>query len=164
MGHQTTEFLLRHGYGVVFAWVFAEQMGIPVPALPLLLAAGASAGRGHLSFSVLLVLATIAAALSDSIWYYVGRRKGSKVLNLLCRVSLEPDSCVRNTQNLFTRRGANSLLIAKFAPVWNTIIDGFGNHDPGRGRYEGMRPRWDVLHPGRQFSEKIAAGDTTPET
>src|SRR5436305_10197956 len=66
MGYQTTEFLLRHGYGVVFAWVFAEQMGIPVPALPLLLAAGASAGRGHLSFSFLLVLATIAAALSDS--------------------------------------------------------------------------------------------------
>src|SRR5437773_1585632 len=121
MGHQTTEFLLRHGYGVVFAWVFAEQMGIPVPALPLLLAAGASAGRGHLSFSVLLVLATIAAALSDSIWYYVGRRKGSKVLNLLCRVSLEPDSCVRNTQNLFTRRGANSLLIAKFVPGLGTV-------------------------------------------
>jgi|SRR2546423_3715325 len=121
MGHQTTEFLLRHGYGVVFAWVFAEQMGIPVPALPLLLAAGASAGRGHLSFSFLLVLATIAAALSDSIWYHIGRRKGSKVLNLLCRVSLEPDSCVRNTQNMFTRRGASSLLVAKFVPGLSTV-------------------------------------------
>ena len=121
MGHQITEFLLRHGYGVVFAWVFAEQIGIPVPALPLLLAAGASAGRGHLSFSLLLVLATTAAALSDSIWYHIGRRKGSKVLNLLCRVSLEPDSCVRNTQNIFTRRGASSLLIAKFVPGLGTV-------------------------------------------
>ena len=121
MGHQTTEFLLRHGYGVVFAWVFAEQMGIPVPALPLLLAAGASAGRGHLSFSILLVLATVAAALSDSIWYHIGRRKGSKVLNLLCRVAIEPDSCVRNTQNMFTRRGASSLLVAKFIPGLSTV-------------------------------------------
>jgi membrane protein DedA with SNARE-associated domain len=121
MGHQTTEFLLRHGYSVVFAWVFAEQLGIPVPALPLLLAAGASAGRGHLSFSVLLVVATIAAAVSDSLWYHIGKRKGSKVLNLLCRVSLEPDSCVRNTQNIFTRRGASSLLIAKFVPGLGTV-------------------------------------------
>jgi hypothetical protein len=47
-----------------------------------------------------------------------------------------------------------SLLIAKFSPVWNTIIDGFGNHDPGAGRYKGMRPRWDVLHPGRGWAEK----------
>lgn len=47
-----------------------------------------------------------------------------------------------------------SLLIAKFAPVWNTLVDGFGNHDPGAGRYEGLRPRWDVLHPGRAWGEK----------
>lgn len=54
-----------------------------------------------------------------------------------------------------------SLLIAKFAPVWNTIIDGFGNHDPGKGRYKGMRPRWDVLHPGREWARKCK---TRPET
>lgn len=47
-----------------------------------------------------------------------------------------------------------SLLIAKFAPIWNTLIDGFGNHDPGKGRYNGMRPRWDVLHAGRAWAEK----------
>lgn len=47
-----------------------------------------------------------------------------------------------------------SLLIARFSPVWNALIDGFGNHDPGKGRYEGMRPRWDVLHPGRGWAEK----------
>src|SRR5262249_38701957 len=120
MGH-TTEFLIRHGYVVVFAWVLVEQLGIPVPALPLLLAAGASAGRGHLSFTMLLTLAVFASAVSDSIWYHVGRRKGSRVLNFLCRMSLEPDSCVRNTQNLFTRRGASSLLVAKFIPGLSTV-------------------------------------------
>ncbi len=50
-----------------------------------------------------------------------------------------------------------SLLIAKFSPVWNVLLDGFGNHDPGKGRYQGMRPKWDVLHPGRQWAEKCAA-------
>ncbi len=120
MGH-TTEFLLRHGYAVVFAWVLVEQLGIPIPALPLLFAAGASAGRGHLSFAALLTVTVVAAALSDSVWYHVGRRKGSRVLNFLCRMSLEPDSCVRNTQNLFTRRGASSLLVAKFIPGLSTV-------------------------------------------
>jgi hypothetical protein len=47
-----------------------------------------------------------------------------------------------------------SLLIAKFSPVWNSLADGFGNHDPGKGRYSGMRPRWDVLHPGRSWAPK----------
>jgi hypothetical protein len=47
-----------------------------------------------------------------------------------------------------------SLLIARYSPVWNSLIDGFGNHDPGNGRYNGMRPRWDVLHPGRSWAVK----------
>lgn len=58
---------------------------------------------------------------------------------------------------------AESLLIAKFAPVWNTIIDGFGNHDPGRGRYLGMRPRWDVLHPGRAWASRCADRSETAD-
>jgi hypothetical protein len=56
-----------------------------------------------------------------------------------------------------------SLLIAKFAPVWNALIDGFGNHDPGSGRYNGLRPKWDVLHPGRKWAEKCAVRKETPE-
>jgi len=47
-----------------------------------------------------------------------------------------------------------SLLIARYSPVWNSLVDGFGNHDPGKGRYNGLRPRWDVLHPGRHWAEK----------
>ncbi|MFJ3047283.1 Eco29kI family restriction endonuclease [Herbaspirillum chlorophenolicum] len=56
-----------------------------------------------------------------------------------------------------------SLLIAKFAPVWNALIDGFGNHDPGKGRYNGLRPKWDVLHPGRLWAEKCAIRTESPE-
>lgn len=56
-----------------------------------------------------------------------------------------------------------SLLIARFSPVWNTLIDGFGNHDPGKGRYSGMRPRWDVLHPGRGWAMKCQDRNETAE-
>ncbi|OUL72150.1 Eco29kI family restriction endonuclease [Paraburkholderia hospita] len=56
-----------------------------------------------------------------------------------------------------------SLLIAKFAPLWNSSIDGFGNHDPGSGRYKGLRPRWDVLHPGRAWADKCQAREETQE-
>src|SRR5690606_25169345 len=57
-----------------------------------------------------------------------------------------------------------SLLIAKFAPLWNSMLDGFGNHDPGSGRYKGLRPRWDVLHPGRAWAEKCAERSETAES
>jgi len=56
-----------------------------------------------------------------------------------------------------------SLLIAKFCPIWNTLVDGFGNHDPGRGRHAGLRPRWDVLHPGRSWADKCMQRNETPE-
>lgn len=56
-----------------------------------------------------------------------------------------------------------SLLIARYSPVWNALIDGFGNHDPGRGRYNGARPRWDVLHPGRAWAERCGERPETPE-
>ena len=56
-----------------------------------------------------------------------------------------------------------TLLIAHFKPVWNLILDGFGNHDPGAGRYNGLRPLWDVLHPGRYWAEKCRARTDTPK-
>ncbi len=110
------EFLVRHGYTVLFAWVFAEQVGLPLPSVPLLLAAGALAGTGRLSPALVLGLPIFAALASDVLWYQLGRRRGAKVLQLLCRISLEPDSCVRRTEEVFARRGARSLLLAKFIP------------------------------------------------
>src|SRR5882762_8548041 len=119
--HRTVEFLLQHGYSLLLAWVFAEQIGLPVPSMPLLLAAGALAGSGHLSLFASLVYVVFAALAADSIWYYLGRHKGIRVLQLLCKISLEPDSCVRRTEGVFAKRGARSLLIAKFVPGLGTV-------------------------------------------
>jgi len=124
MGHEAseiTQFLIRHGYSVIFFWVLAEQAGIPVPSLPLLLSAGALSAEGKVSFHVLLLLTFCGAFLSDLTWYQLGRTRGGKILSLLCRISLEPDSCVKNTENLFIKRGANSLLVSKFLPGLNTV-------------------------------------------
>jgi membrane protein DedA with SNARE-associated domain len=120
MMNETLQFLYRHGYSVVFVWVFAEQLGLPVPSVPLLLAAGALSGSGRMNLLAALVLAISAALLSDSIWFQLGRRKGVKILQFLCRISLEPDSCVRRTEGVFEKHGAKSLLIAKFVPGLNT--------------------------------------------
>jgi len=120
MTSETVEFLVRHGYTVVFAWVFFEQVGLPLPAVPVLLAAGALAGAGRLSLLAVVGLALAASLISDLIWYQIGRLRGGKVLNLLCRISLEPDSCVRRTESIFARHGAKSLLVAKFVPGLNT--------------------------------------------
>ena len=114
--HSALEFLIHYGYFVLFGWVFAEQVGIPVPAMPLLLAAGALAGAKELNFFAALFCAGIGAVLADTIWFGVGRHKGINVLQFLCRISLEPDSCVRRTEGIFAKQGARSLLVAKFVP------------------------------------------------
>lgn len=118
--NETIEFLLRHGYVVLFLFVFAEQIGLPLPAIPVLLAMGALAGAGEMSYGLALGVAVIASVASDLIWYCVGRVRGGSVLNLLCRIALEPDSCVRRTEETFARHGARSLLFAKFVPGLNT--------------------------------------------
>ena len=132
--HSTLDFLLRHGYVVLLGWVFAEQIGLPVPSLPLLLAAGALAGTHRLSFFFSLFLSVFAAVAADSIWYALGRIKGIKVLQLLCKISLEPDSCVRRTEGVFSKQGARSLLVAKFLPGLSTVAP------PLAGIFH-MRPR-----------------------
>jgi membrane protein DedA with SNARE-associated domain len=115
------QFLAGYGGPVLFGVVFAEQVGLPLPAVPLLLAAGALAGGGRMSLWVALGLPVLASLLGDTLWYELGRRRGSRVLNLLCRISLEPDSCVRRTENLFVRHGVRSLLLAKFIPGLSTV-------------------------------------------
>ena len=91
------QFLLAHGYLVLFGFVLAEQIGLPIPAVPILLAMGALTGRGHFGFVEALLLAAAAATLGDLLWYTLGRRRGYAVVKFLCRLSLEPDSCVRRT-------------------------------------------------------------------
>ncbi len=117
----TLAFLMQHRYAVLFSVVLVEQLGLPVPATPVLLAAGALAGMGQLSFGAALGLAVSASLTSDLLWYEAGRRRGGSILRLLCRISLEPASCVRRTENTFARYGARSLLVAKFVPGLNTV-------------------------------------------
>src|ERR1700690_2378073 len=106
---------------LVFAWVFAEQGGLPIPSAPLLLAAGALAGTQKMNLSAAIAVAVAASLISDSLWYELGRQKGVRVLQLLCRISLEPDSCVRRTQVSFGRNGPRVLLGAKFIPGLNAM-------------------------------------------
>jgi membrane protein DedA with SNARE-associated domain len=117
---QAADFLVRHGYAVLFGWVLLEQMGLPIPAAPLLIAAGALARAGKMNLTFAVALAFIAVILADLFWYSLGRYRGGRILKLLCRISLEPDSCVRRTENLFVRHGVHSLLVAKFVPGLNT--------------------------------------------
>src|SRR5262245_313689 len=117
---QAADFLIRHGYAVLFGWVLLEQMGLPIPAAPLLIAAGALARAGKINLTLALALAFIAVILADLFWYALGRYRGARILKLLCRITLEPDSCVRRTENLFVRHGVHSLLVAKFIPGLNT--------------------------------------------
>jgi len=113
--------LLQYGYVLLFAFVLAEQVGLPVPAVPVLLGVGALAGGGRMSLTLAFAAALAASLPPDVIWYELGRRRGARVLGLLCRISLEPDSCVQRTENLFMRRGRKALLIAKFFPGLSTV-------------------------------------------
>jgi membrane protein DedA with SNARE-associated domain len=125
-------FLIRHGYAVLFLSVLAEQLGLPLPATPFIIAAGALAHLGQMNFAVAVLLATLASVLADLSWYQIGRLRGVKVLHVLCRISLEPDYCVRRTENSFTRHGAKTLLIAKFVPGVSTVAPPLAgiNHSP----------------------------------
>ncbi len=119
--NSTLEFLVRHGYVVLLGWVFVEQIGLPIPSIPLLLAAGALAGTGRMNIVLALCATMFAAVCADSLWYALGRIKGIKILQLLCKISLEPDSCVRRTEGLFSKQGARSLIFAKFLPGLGTV-------------------------------------------
>ncbi|MBS0365228.1 MAG: DedA family protein/thiosulfate sulfurtransferase GlpE [Proteobacteria bacterium] len=108
--------MARLGLGFVFVNVMLEQLGVPVPAVPTLVLAGAMTGEGRLSFPVLMVAGIGACLLGDSAWYFAGQRYGGRVMSLLCRVSLTPDACVSQAQHTFSRWGSSALVFAKFIP------------------------------------------------
>jgi membrane protein DedA with SNARE-associated domain/rhodanese-related sulfurtransferase len=109
-------FLLLYGYALLFVWVLTGQLGIPLPATPVLLAAGALSAEHELSFGLALLSGLGASLVADSAWFLVGRRYGRAVLGLLCKMSIEPTTCVRKTQDSYGRHHGSTLLIAKFVP------------------------------------------------
>jgi len=119
--NETLEFVVRHGAALLFAAVFLEQLGVPLPAAPWLLAAGALAATGKINWFVAISAATLGSVLADVIWFYLGRYGGHRVLSFLCRISLEPDSCVRRTQDVFARYGMRGVIVAKFIPGLSTL-------------------------------------------
>lgn len=115
------QFLITHGMPFMFGAVLLEQVGLPLPAFPWLLVAGALCAAGTFGVGKTLAVSVLACLVADALWFYLGRLKGSKVLAVLCRISLEPDSCVRRTQNMFSKHGWRGLLVVKFVPGLSTV-------------------------------------------
>lgn len=111
----------QYGLILVFVNVLVEQLGAPVPAYPTLIITGALSATGRYSPALLLLLAVSAALSADYCWYLAGRRYGRQIMSRLCRISLSPDSCVRQTESIYLRWGARSLLLAKFIPGFASI-------------------------------------------
>jgi membrane protein DedA with SNARE-associated domain/rhodanese-related sulfurtransferase len=121
--------LLMYGYLLLFAWVLVEQLGVPLPATPVLLAAGALSAEGQISFPLALLAGLAASLAADSAWFLIGRRFGHHVLRILCKLSLEPAVCVRQTQNSFGRHREVTLVIAKFVPGLATLAPPVAGED-----------------------------------
>jgi membrane protein DedA with SNARE-associated domain len=118
---QLAFYVSKYGLSLIFLNVFLEQIGLPIPAMPVLVVAGALAVERDLSAPRALVVAVVASLIADALWYQLGRRYGFRVLKVLCRVALSPDSCVRQTTSIFEKWGMPSLLVAKFVPGFSTV-------------------------------------------
>lgn len=113
--------ITEYGLLFVFVNVLAAQAGLPLPAVPTLVMTGALLGVGHYSAGSLLLVAVVAALIADSGWYLAGTRIGRPVLRVMCRISLSPDTCVRQTETIYSRFGAPSLMVAKFIPGFAAV-------------------------------------------
>ena len=131
-----TSLLAQHGLSLVFANVLLAQLGLPLPAVPMLVLAGALVGDGTLSVLPLTLAVITASLIGDTPWYFAGRRYGYRVLRTLCRISMEPDSCVKQTENIFSRWGPPSLIVAKYVPGFSTVAPPLaGTMGVGFGRF-----------------------------
>ncbi len=115
------DFFLHYVYLILFLWVMAEQLGAPIPSIPLLLTAGTLTATHKVSLPATLLVVMAACAVSDSIWYYLGQKYGGSVVKLLCRLSMESSTCVRRTNTYFSTHGSKALLVAKFVPGLSTV-------------------------------------------
>jgi membrane protein DedA with SNARE-associated domain/rhodanese-related sulfurtransferase len=115
------ELIEQYGLSFVFLNVLIAQTGLPVPAVPTLIVAGALLAHANYSLVQVLAAAVTASLLADLAWFFAGARFGRPVLRTLCRISLSADSCVRQTESIYTRWGPASLLVAKFIPGFSAV-------------------------------------------
>jgi len=119
--HESLAAFAKHGYLVLLVWIVAGQLGAPVPAIPILIGAGVLCAAGQLAFGNALLIGVLGCLLGDLAWYVLGRRRGSDVLRVLCKISLNPATCVRRSSELISRHGDRALLVAKFIPGVSTV-------------------------------------------
>ena len=130
------ELLQLYGVLIVFAIVLVEQGGLPIPAFPILVVSGALAVGGGINWAACLAVAVVACLIADYFWYSAGRFYGTRILRLLCKISLSPDSCVSQTEDKFARFGPKSLIVSKFIPGFNIIASPMsGALGVGTGRF-----------------------------
>lgn len=108
--------IIRHGYWWLFLAALLERIGLPLLVTPVVIAAGAVAGLGDMSLTAVIALTVVASEIGDWLWYELGRTRGASVLRILCKISLEPDSCVRKSEDAFGRHTTSALLYSKFLP------------------------------------------------
>ncbi|TPG11264.1 sulfurtransferase [Rhodanobacter glycinis] len=121
MAHEIIALIAQYGLLLVFFNVLVEQAGVPVPAVPTMIVAGALAANDRLPVAGVVLAAVLACLLSDLAWYWAGRRFGAGVMRTICRISLSPDSCVKQSELRFQRWRGRVLLIAKFVPGLSTV-------------------------------------------
>ncbi len=114
-------FFVQYEYLLLFTWVFLEQLGLPVPSAPMLLAVGTLSVTHSTSISIVLLIVLVACLIADSLWFYLGMRFGAKGIRLLCKYTLETSACVSRTERAVRKQGPGALLIAKFVPGLNLM-------------------------------------------
>lgn len=119
--HALLQAFTHHAYAILFVWVLIEQAGVPVPSVPVLVAAGTMSAAHRLHVALVLPLVLLACLMADSTWFFLGRRYGTRIVNLLCKMSLEAATCVTRTEGSLSRRGGVTLLFAKFVPGLSTM-------------------------------------------
>lgn len=119
--HFAVQLFLHYGYWILFGWVLVEQLGVPLPSSPILLAAGTLTVTHHMEIGKIVLAVMAGCAIADFVWFRLGERYGNTVTRWICKFSLEAASCVRKTEDILTRHGPAALLAAKFIPGLNTM-------------------------------------------
>jgi len=119
--NDAAQFLISHGLPLLFTVVFVEQLGLPIPALPWLLIAGALSASGQFNLPLGILVTVLACLFSDAIWFGLGRYRGRKVIGFFRRFLIGPKGCTHRTDKNLSKRGLIGVLLSKFIPGIGTV-------------------------------------------